>query len=262
MSGELQGKVAVVNGGSGGIGRVITAKLASEGCDCLIAGLDDPVLAEVADSVAKESGRRVVTYGGDLRTAEGCTAVHAKAEAEFDRIDILVNVAGATKAGDFLEQTDDLWEDGFALKFYSSVRLSRLFWPALTASKGNVVNIVGGMARTPAPDFLIGGCVNAALANFSKGLAGRGLVDDVNVNAIYPGMTVTARLTEIFQARADMAGTTIEEIERSSVEAEGIRRLGRPEDVAELVAYLCSPKARHIQGVAIAVDGGATACLF
>ncbi len=262
MSGELQGKVAIINGGSGGIGRVITAKLASEGCDCLIAGLDDPALAEVADAVARESGRRVVTWGGDLRTLAGCAAVHKKAAAEFDGIDILVNTAGATRAGDFLEQTDDVWEDGFALKFYSSVRLCRLFWTALKASRGSIVNIVGGMARTPAPDFLVGGAVNAALGNFSKGLAGLGLRDDVNVNAIYPGMTVTARLREIFQTRAEMAGTTVEEIERSSVEAEGIRRLGRPEDVAELVAYLCSPKARHIHGVAIAVDGGATPCLF
>ena len=262
MSGELQGKVAVVNGGSGGIGRGISAKLAAEGCDCLIAGLDDEALAEVAEKVARESGRRVVAWGGDLRTAEGCAAVHAKAMAEFDHIDILVNSAGSTRGGDFLKQTDDVWEDGFALKFYSSMRLCRHFWPALSASKGTVINIIGCMARKPAPDFLIGGSVNAAFANFTKGLAFLGLRDDVNVNAIYPGDIVTPRLEQIFQTRADMRGTTAEAVQQESVAAEGIRRLGRVEDIAELLAFLCSPKARHIQGVAIAVDGGGTPCLF
>jgi NAD(P)-dependent dehydrogenase (short-subunit alcohol dehydrogenase family) len=136
------------------------------------------------------------------------------------------------------------------------VRLCRLFWPALKERRGTVVNIVGGFARAPAADFLVGGAVNAALANFSKGLAAVGLRDDVNVNWIHPGLTVTERLEEIFARRAEQQGKSRDEIERESVAAEGLRRLGQPEDVAALVAFLCSPAARHIHGAGIPIDGG------
>ncbi len=262
MSGELAGKTAVVSGGSRGIGFAIAHKLAAEGADVLLAASHEGRLKAAADRIAQACGRSVAYRAADLREPEGCRAVHGEAEAALGPLDILVNSAGATQGGDFLEQDDGLWEDGFALKFYSAVRLSRLFWPQLAARKGCVVNIVGGFARTPAADFMIGGAVNAALANFSKALAGRGLRDDVNVNAVHPGMTVTERLQEIFETRARAAGTTAEEIRRRSIEAEGIRRLGAPEDVADLVAFLCSPRARHIQGVALAIDGGATAGVY
>ena len=83
----------------------------------------------------------------------------------------------------FFELYDEEWHDGFALKFFAAVRLSRLFWPMLKAAKGNIVNIVGGAARVPDQAFLIGGSVNAALTNFSKGLASLGKRDGVNVTA-------------------------------------------------------------------------------
>ncbi len=176
----------------------------------------------------------------------------------FGRLDILVNSAGATKGGDFLEQSDDLWLDGFALKFHACVRLSRQCWPELAKSQGCVVNIVGGFARTPDPDFLIGGAVNAAMANFSKGLSARGKRDGVNVNAIHPGLTETGRVRELFEARTARLDLSVEEVRARAISGQGLRRLGTPEDVAKLAAFLCSPDARHIQGTAIAVDGGAT----
>lgn len=176
----------------------------------------------------------------------GCESVYAAAKEAFGHIDILINSAGATQGGLFLELEDRVWEDGFALKFYGAVRLSRLFWPMLKESKGTVVNIIGGFARTPDPDFMIGGAVNAAFANFSKALAGLGLRDDVNVNAIHPGLTVTERLEEIFAGRAKLANSTGEEAKQASIDKDGIRRLGQPEDVAELACFLCSSQARHI----------------
>ena len=120
-----------------------------------------------------------------------------------------------------------------------------------------VINIVGGAARSPSRDFMVGGSVNAALANFSKALAAQGLVDDVNVNWILPGMTETERMERLLEGKAKMQNKTKEEVRADSIRHEGIRRLGLPEDVAELVVFLCSPAARHIQGAGIPVDGGA-----
>jgi NAD(P)-dependent dehydrogenase (short-subunit alcohol dehydrogenase family) len=262
MSGELAGKVAVITGGSGGIGAVITARLAAEGCDCLIAARTEENLEATASRIAADTGRRIETCAVDLRSLEGCQTLAQAVDATFGKVDILVNCAGATKAGAFLDLDDEVWRDGFELKFWSSVRLSRLLWPKLKDGQGSVVNIVGGFARTPAADFMIAGAVNAALANFSKALAGLGLRDDVNVNTVHPGQTVTPRLDEIFVGRAAQAGITPEEFKQRQVDRQGIRRLGQPEDVANLVAFLCSPAARHIHGVSVSVDGGATSGLF
>lgn len=262
MSDDLAGKVAVVTGGSKGIGAAIAGRLAAEGADCLLAARTRDDLEATATAIGEASGRRIEICATDLRSLEGCERLGEALTEHFGRIDILVNNAGATQGGPFLDVPDETWVDGFALKFWAAVRLSRLFWPQLAESKGTVVNIVGGFARTPAPDFLIGGSVNAALANFSKGLAGLGLRDDVNVNVVHPGQTVTSRLEQIFVTRAAAAGVSPEEFKKSIIDRQGLRRLGEPEDVANLVAFLCSPSARHIQGVAVAVDGGGTAGLY
>lgn len=259
---RLDGKVAVVTGGSKGIGRAIADALAGEGADCMLAARTEEDLRRTAGEIAETHGTRVEFSAGDLRTPGACEELHRATLAAFGRVDILVNCAGATKAGPFLELDDETWMDGFALKFHAAVRLSRLFWPQLVESHGTVVNVIGGLARTPTPDVMIGGAVNAAFANFSKALAGQGLRDDVNVNTIHPGQTKTERHGTLMAARAEAAGTTPEAFEASIVERQGVRRLGTPEDVAHLAVFLCLPESRHIQGTAIAVDGGGTKGLF
>lgn len=259
---ELAGKVAVVTGGSRGIGKAIARRLAGEGADCVIAARTTETLRTTAEEIATATGRRVEIVAADLSTLAGCELLHSQALSAFDHIDILINCAGATKSGPFLELSDEIWQEGFDLKFFGAVRLSRLLWPQLVERKGSVVHIVGGMARTPNPNFAIGGAVNAALANFGKALAGLGLVDDVNVNMIHPGQVQTERLVEMMAARAAQSGETPEEVLNAAVERQGIRRLGSPEDVAELALFLCLPTSRHIQGTAISVDGGATKGLY
>ena len=262
MSKELQSKVALVTGASRGIGRAIADLLARDGCDCIVVARTEKMLHEVAQHITTQSGRRVEVCVQDLSTQKGCNALYDQTMQQFGTLDILVNNAGATQGGSFLEQDDVLWEEGFALKFYACVRLCRLFWPQLQKNRGTVVNVVGTFARTPDPDFMIGGAVNAAMANFTKALSRLGLRDDISVNAVYPGLTETNRVEEIFSMQAKMRGVSEDQIRKAILQTEGIHRLGRPTDVAELVAFLCSPSARHIQGTAIAVDGGATMSLY
>ena len=142
------------------------------------------------------------------------------------------------------------------------VRLCRLFWPMLEAAQGHVVNIVGGAARTPDSEFLIGGSVNAAMANFSKGLSVLGKRDGVIVNAILPGLTETGRVEQLFRQRAEATGKTPEQVRAEAVAKEGLRRLAQPEEIAALALFLCSEHAGHIQGTSIAIDGGATSGVY
>lgn len=259
---KLEDRVAVVSGGSRGIGKAIARGLAEEGADVVICARNAETLRASSEEISGATGRTVYPVSADLSTLAGCESLHAAATAEFEQIDILVNCAGATKSGPFLELPDQLWQEGFDLKFFGAVRLSRLFWPHLADVKGSVVHVVGGMARTPNPNFTIGGAVNAALANFGKALAGLGLSDDVNVNIIHPGQTRTERLDEMMADQAARTGETPEQVLTATVQRQGIRRLGLPEDVAALAVFLCTPEARHIHGTAISVDGGATKSLF
>jgi NAD(P)-dependent dehydrogenase (short-subunit alcohol dehydrogenase family) len=262
MAGAFQNKVVVVSGGSRGIGRAIAVAFAREGAQTVLAAANAANLAEGAKAVAAVGGPEAMTIAADLRTLEGCEQVFAKVKERFNGCDVLVNNAGATRGGKFLELPDDAWIDGFALKFFGAVRLTRLFWPLLTDAHGSIVNIIGAAARTPGPDFLIGGSVNAAFANFAKGLATIGNRDDVNVNVIHPGMIETDRVVQLFEQFGKANNMTPEEARKQNLAKSGARRIGTPEDVAELAVFLARPQARHIQGAAIMVDGGTTTGLY
>ena len=259
--GEFSNRVVVISGGSRGIGRAIAASFAREGAQTVLAASSQANLDAAAAAIGN-SGPKPLTFAGDLKTLEACEALHAFVRDKLGRCDVLVNNAGATRSGNFLEMPDAAFHDGFALKYFATVRLSKLFWPMLKAAEGRVVSIIGGAARTPDPLFLVGGSVNAACANFAKGLAGLGKRDGINVNVIHPGTTETDRIRQLFEQRAAASGTTPEEIRKETMAKDGLRRIGKPEDVAELALFLASDKARHIQGAAIAVDGGQTTGLF
>jgi 3-oxoacyl-[acyl-carrier protein] reductase len=259
--GEFSNRVVVISGGSRGIGRAIATSFAREGAQTVLAASSQANLDAAATAIGN-SGPKPLTFAGDLKTLEACEALHAFVRDKLGRCDVLVNNAGATRSGNFLEMPDAAFHDGFALKYFATVRLSKLFWPMLKAAEGRVVSIIGGAARTPDPLFLVGGSVNAACANFAKGLAGLGKRDGINVNVIHPGTTETDRIRQLFEQRAAASGTTPEEIRKETMAKDGLRRIGKPEDVAELALFLASDKARHIQGAAIAVDGGQTTGLF
>jgi NAD(P)-dependent dehydrogenase (short-subunit alcohol dehydrogenase family) len=256
MAGEFAGKVVVVTGGSRGIGKAIGKAFAREGAQVVLASVNADNLAKAAKEMP--GGPAPMTVAGDLRQLAACEALFKAVNDKFKRCDVLVNNAGATKGGSFFELPDEAFIDGFALKYFAAVRLTRLFWPLLKAAHGNVVNIIGGAARTPGADFLIGGSVNSAFANFSKGMSAIGNRDDVNVNVIHPGQVETDRVVTLFEQFAKAQGKTPEQVREEQIKKSGLRRIGQPEDVAELAVFLASAKGRHIQGTAISVDGGAT----
>jgi NAD(P)-dependent dehydrogenase (short-subunit alcohol dehydrogenase family) len=262
MSPAFTGKIVVISGASRGIGYGIAAAFAAGGAQTVLAASSLERLQTAADAIAATGALRPAICAADLRTEVGCQAVFDRVNTQFGRCDVLVNSAGATRAGAFLDLPVEAWQDGFALKFFGCVNLCRLFWPLLKAAGGQVVNIIGGAARTPDANFLIGGSVNAAMHNFTKGLSGLGKQDGVNVNAILPGLTETARVGQLFAQRAAASGKTVEAERQAQIDREGLRRLGQPEDVAALAVFLCSEAARHIQGTAIAVDGGGTPGLY
>jgi NAD(P)-dependent dehydrogenase (short-subunit alcohol dehydrogenase family) len=253
----LSEKVAIVTGASRGIGRAIAIRLARAGAKLVLAARDAAKLDEAVGEIT-QIGAQAIRCALDLRNPQEPAELVAQAVDTFGTIDIVVNNAGATKRGDFLELTEEDWADGFALKFFGYVRLLRAAWPLLQRQGGSVVNIIGIGGRTPGAEFAIGGSVNAALLSLTKALADRGIADGVQVNAINPGLVRTDRLRARLEKLAADQKISIEAAAQRIVQLTETTRIGEPEDIANLVAFLVSPEARFLQSALIDMDGGAT----
>ena len=254
---NLAGKVAVVTGGSRGIGRAIALRLAREGVQVVLAARDKTKLAATAGEIVKAGGI-VETFAADLREPQAPAALVQAAVNAFGGIDIVVNNAGATRRGEFLELSEADWMDGFALKFFGAVRLLRAAWPYLKERKGAVLNIIGTGGRTPGPLFTIGGSVNGAFLSFTKALADVGVRDGVQVNAINPGYIRTDRLQGWIKSAAEETGGNLHAAEREMVRRANIVGIGEPDDIASLAVFMLSPQNRLVHGALIDLDGGLT----
>ncbi len=253
----MTGKTAIVTGASKGIGRAVAIRLAKESARTVLCARSADLLNQAAREI-EEAGGAAAAIALDLRIPDAPARLAGFALEKFGRIDIVVNNAGATKRGEFAELSEEDWADGFALKFFGAVRLTRAAWPHLKASSGSVVNISGIGGRTPGSQFTIGGSVNAAMLSFTKAMAETGIRDGVQVNAICPGPIRTARLQKRLDAVAAEQGIDLVAAERHFVQSEEVTRVGEVDDVAGLVAFMVSPAGRFLQGALIDIDGGAT----
>jgi NAD(P)-dependent dehydrogenase (short-subunit alcohol dehydrogenase family) len=254
----LSGKIALVTGASRGIGRAIAEVLAGEGCDVVAVARSADLLDELAATLGRATNRRIVPCVADLRSADGVERAVGAAKAAFGRLDILVNNAGTTKRADFFQLTEADWQEGFALKFFGYVRMTRAAWPLLKATQGAVVNIVGVGGRTPGAEFAIGGSVNSGLLAFTKTMAEVGIKDGVRVNAINPGSIATDRLEGRIKTYAEQQKISADEARRRMPRGMGVARFGQPEEIDAAVAFLVSRRAGYLQGALIDVDGGLT----
>jgi NAD(P)-dependent dehydrogenase (short-subunit alcohol dehydrogenase family) len=258
---DLKNKVAIVTGASRGIGESIGHVLAREGVDVFLVARSAGDLEQVAKDIAKSTGRRANAHVADLMDPKAPAAAVAAAMKAFGKIDILVNNAGATKRGNFFELTDDDWASGFGLKFFGAMRMTRSAWPHLRATKGSIVNIIGIGSRTASAEFTIGGSVNSACVNFTKATGDIGRTEGVRVNAINPGHIQTSRLEKRIEVAMAKTNHSREATISEMIAHLGINRFGQPEEIGNLVAFLCSPKADFIAGTVIDMDGGETRAL-
>ena len=254
---RLGGQTAIVTGASRGIGRAIALRLAQEGASVALGARDRDALRHAVEEI-QGGGGSAAAIALDLRAPENPAALVAFAVERFGGIGIVVNNAGATKRGEFEVLTEEDWADGFALKFFGAVRLTRAAWPHLKNARGSLLFISGVGGRTPGREFAIGGSVNAAVLSFTKAMAEAGLRDGVQVNAINPGAVRTARFQKRLEAFAAEHKIDVSVAERRYVEEENITRVGEPADIAALAAFIASPEGRYLHGSLIDMDGGST----
>ena len=257
MEKRLNGRTAIVTGASRGIGRAIALRLAAEGAQVVLCARDGNLMEHAVKEI-ESGGGRAAALAVDLRHMDAAQRTVDFTLASYRQIDIVINNAGATKRGNFLELTDEDWSDGFALKFFGAMRLTRAAWPHIKERAGSVLNVSGIGGRMPGPLFAIGGSVNAALLSLTKALADIGIRDGVQVNAVNPGSIRTERYRRMLEATAADQGIDVATAERNMIASARTTRIGEPDDIAALVAFVVSPEGRFLQGSLIDMDGGAT----
>jgi 3-oxoacyl-[acyl-carrier protein] reductase len=260
MNLELNDKVVVVTGASRGIGRAIALGMADEGARVVAVARDKAALDKLATEARALRGKDAVAIGADLSQLAEVERVVAEAKrAGGGRIDVLVNNAGAIRGGGFLEIPDAQWLDDWSLKLMGYIRMARAVFPIMKAQGGGrIVNVTGAAARNPTATYLTGGAANAALVNFTKGLADLGAECAVLVTAVSPAATRTERWDQLMEQQAKASGKTVAEMRAAAEAPYKLGRIATPEDIADVVCFLASARASFITGICITVDGGAT----
>ena len=259
----LDGKTALVTGGSAGIGLACARALIDEGVSVAIVGRSPERLAAAKTELAALAARRpvpprIVTTSADLARADDVTRAANEASAALGPVDILVNGAGAAMGGAFLELDDAAFLDAWTLKLLGYIRMVRAIAPAMIARRdGRIVNVVGGAARTPTPGFLPGSTANAALINFTRGIAKELATHNVRINAISPGSTATERADRLIAADAT-GGVTLAQARESRLTRIPLHRLTEPDEIAAMTLLLVSDRTASMTGGEVLIDGGAT----
>ena len=194
-----------------------------------------------------------------MTKADSAEQVVQTAIDHFGKIDILVNCAGAARAGAFLELSDQDFLDAWSLKLLGYIRMVREVVPHMIQRKdGRIVNIIGAAGRTPPATFLAGSTANAALINFTRGISKELAQDNIRINAISPGPTETERATRLAEQTAQAKGISVEDVLAESARSMPLGRMIQPTEIAALVLFLVSDLAMGITGTEILIDGGQT----
>jgi NAD(P)-dependent dehydrogenase (short-subunit alcohol dehydrogenase family) len=258
---ELQGRRALVTGASLGIGRAIAGELAREGCDVALVARDAERLRQAAAEISRSSNSKAVAVPADAARAESIAEAIAAARAALGGIDILVNNAGSTPE-DGIDRLDfEKWQYSLALKTFGYARFAHGVLAEMRERRwGRIVNIIGRSGHQPRPVYLAGGSVNAGLLNFTKALAEDCAKDNVLVTGVNPGPIDTPRWAALRSA-AVARGVAAADFDGRAAASTALGRLGTAEEVAGIVAFLCSDRASYITGEIVNVDGGGTRCI-
>jgi 3-oxoacyl-[acyl-carrier protein] reductase len=253
----LEGKVALVAGASKGLGRTVARALAREGSSLALCARSKGHLDEAAVAIAEETGATVWTRPTDVSKPEEARRFVEEAASHFGTVHILVNNAGGPPSATFLELTDNHWQEALQLNLLSTIWLSREAVPYMQKQRwGRIINMTSVAVKQPIDGLMLSNAVRAGVVGFAKTLANELAGDNILVNSVCPGYMLTDRVLELSKVLADKRQESPEAVMRAWEESIPLRRLGKPEEFADLVVFLASDRASYITGTAIQIDGG------
>ncbi len=248
----LKGKVALITGGSKGIGLACAEMLASEGCRLHLAARSVSDLQTVKKDLENRFTAQVNIYPVDLSRGDEAR----KLAVDCADVDILVNNAGAIPRGDLWQIEEARFREAWDLKVFGYINLCRAVYPQMKSrGKGVIVNIIGAAGERPRPDYIAGGAANASLMAFTKALGSKSLNDGIRVVGVNPGLIQTQRLETLLRG---FAQSKFGDPSRWKELLPADPKPGVPQDIANLVSFLASDRAQFITGTIVTIDGGIT----
>jgi 3-oxoacyl-[acyl-carrier protein] reductase len=254
----LKEKVALVAAASQGLGKASAFSLAREGARLVICSRNKESINKTAAEIRVKTGATVVPVVADVSKQEDITAFVQTAIREFGTVHVLVNNAGGPPTGHILKMSDEEWEKGVQLTLMSVVRFIREVLPHMEKQRwGRIICIVSIAAKQPINELLISSTLRPGILGLTKVLANQYAKDNVTVNTICPGLILTKRQEELSESRAADRKMTLEEYLAENAKTIPAGRLGRPDEIGDVVTFLASEQASYINGVNLLVDGGA-----
>lgn len=253
---DLAGRTALVTGASSGLGFAAAQALARRGARVVIASRGGEKL-EVARERLADQGAEVAAVAADVRDAESLAGLVEEAGRRFGPVDVLVANGGGPPAKPAAEVTEEDWQAAIPLALLFVPRLCRLVLPDMRARRwGRIVALNSISSRQPIPGLALSNALRPAVLGYLKTLSQEVAAEGVTVNAVLPGYTRTARQEDLAASASARMGKTPEEVVAGWVGNTPLGRMAEPEEIGEVVAFLCSPAASYVTGQAIAVDGG------
>lgn len=255
----LKDKVVAVAAASKGLGKAVALRVAHEGARVGICARSDAGTQRAAREIQAQTGAKVFPIAADLTHAQGAQRLVDSVAEQFGGLDALVCNAGGPPSGTFADFDDAAWEAAFQLTLMSVVRLCRAALPHLRArGGGRIVNITSVSVKQPLDNLILSNSLRMAVLGLSKSLASEYASDKITVNCVCPGYIETDRLNELFQTRAAAMNVSLEDVKGYMAQTVPLGRLGQPQELADVVALLCSQRAGYLTGAAIQLDGGIT----
>ena len=254
----LKGKRAIVLAASRGLGYASALGLAREGCHLLVCSRDQQRIEAAADAIRRDTGARVKALAADVSSASEAQRLVDAAVAEYGGVEIVVHNAGGPPAGETLQMTDDQWQKAFEQNLLSFTRIVGAAAPEMKkAGYGRVITIASSSIKQPIPNLALSNALRAGVWGIAKTMSRELAPQGILINVVAPGRIDTERIAELDAGNAQRTGKTIEDVRKASVASIPLGRLGRPEELANLVVFLASQSASYITGQAITVDGAA-----
>jgi NAD(P)-dependent dehydrogenase (short-subunit alcohol dehydrogenase family) len=251
----LRGKTALVTGASEGIGKAIARALAGEGVRVAICARTEATLKAAAEEIGRATGISVVAIPADLRTLDGCQGFVEQAASRLGGVDILINNAGASAFGAFVDLPDEAFVDAISGKLLGYIRCARAVIPHMRRRGGGTIVNITGATQQAVPFHTPGSACNAAIRMFSKELSMELGRLGIRVNSLAPGRIQTARADRLLETTAAAQGTTADAVLADLVRTIPSGRVGHVDDIADAVCFLVSARATYVNGAALVVDG-------
>ncbi|MDH5680052.1 MAG: SDR family oxidoreductase [Spirochaetota bacterium] len=260
---NLNNKVALVAASSTGLGLETALHLSLEGAKVIITSRSKEKLQKAASHIESRSNREPDYFPCDLTLKDQRETLISSILQKHKKVDILITNSGGPPTGPFVDFSEADWLSAFQLNFISIQSLiSKLIGPMKQSGWGRIVNITSISAKQPIDGLILSNAVRAAVLGMAKTLSNELASFGVTVNNVCPGYTLTDRVKDLAGSLALQRGVSEEEVYRAWEDSIPMKRLGKPEELASLICYLCSEQASYITGTTIQCDGGAIKSLF